>query len=249
MGDSTAPATNVPVKKKRQLDTSTVIAVVAVAIAIAALVISILQVDVARSQNTAAQQQQLESLTTLIAQQFPSAGQTETLAIAADLQVEGQAGAVLINDLNHNGVASIEYVQVARALNDSGNSAEARTYYENAINAPPDDAETQATALRYLGELYYDLDQPAIAHRYMMQAVKVFNGHPVEPQWYKASSIAQGYLLDAENQIPIKGGCRVATSDIAAAENAIGSYTETSLDQNLMDQDEVEYKSDCKDKA
>ena len=63
-GDSTAPATSVPVTKKRQLDTSTVIAVVAVATAIAALVISILQVNVARSQNTAAQQQQLETTAT-----------------------------------------------------------------------------------------------------------------------------------------------------------------------------------------
>jgi tetratricopeptide (TPR) repeat protein len=174
-----------------------------------------------------------------------SAGLVVATAITAKLEVEGQAGAVLINDLNGDGVASGEYVQVARALSDSAHSAEALTYYKDALNAPPYDAETRATALRYLGVIYYNLDQPVTGHQYLMQAVKVFNGHPVEPRFYTVNSIAQAYLLDASHQVYIKGGCRIAARDKETAQNVIGSYAAAATVQHLTGELEDAYKSKC----
>ena len=190
--------------------------------AVVAAVISGLQVNVAKKQDTAAKQQQLLSLTINIAQQFE---QPRTSAITAKLEAEGEAGALLITDLNGNGVASIEYIQVARALNDDGHGIYAAINFKRAVNALPGDPETHSTALRYLAYFYYNLDQPVTAHRYAMQAVKALNRSSQEPRFYRANSIAQSYLLDAANQIYVRGGCPIAGRDMMAAQKAIGSST------------------------
>jgi tetratricopeptide (TPR) repeat protein len=238
MGDSTIQPTNHPANqptdhpaKNKKLNAATLIALASAATAIAAVGISLQQADIADRQNTAAEQQQLVNLTTHVAEQF---AQEQTAAITANLEVEGQEGAVLIDDLHGKGVASVEYIQVARALENVGHGTDAIKYYKAAVNALPHDAETRASALRYLATIYYNLGQPVIAHRYAMRAVTTFNGHQVEPAWYEHNSIAQAYLLDASYQIDIKGGCPMAARDKAAAQNVIGSYGKTALVQSLM---------------
>jgi hypothetical protein len=248
-GGSTIQPTNQPTKrptnhpaKKWHLNAATLIALASAATAIIAAVISARQVNLASKQNTAAEQQQLVILTTHIAEQFE---QKRTPAITANLEVEGQAGAELINDLGGEGVASIEYIQVARALEDVWHGTDAIKYYKAAVNALPHDAETRASALRYLALIYYGLDQPVIAHQYAMQAVKTFKGHQMEPRWYEVNTIAQAFLVDASSQIGIKGGCAIAARDMAAIENVTRSEGKTSLVQRLTRKTKHEYKSRC----
>lgn len=249
MGDSTTQPTDHPAKKatdhpakKKKRNPATWIALASAATAIAASVISWHQVNIASRQNTAAEQQQLVDLTTNIAQQFE---QKETAAIVADLEVEGQAGAELINDLHGQGVASIEYIQVARALQEVWHGTDAIKYYKAAVNALPHDAETRSSPLRYLAIIYYSLGQNVIAHRYAMRAATTFNGHQEEPAWYEHNTIAQAYLVDALNQVDIKGGCPMATRDKAAIQNVLGSYAKTVLVESLLADLKDAYKSKC----
>jgi hypothetical protein len=116
---------------KKKQHTATWIALASAATAIVAAVISGLQVNLAGKQNAEAEQQQLVSLTSLIGRQFAQqstpAKNARNSAIGqfaaanaseekyALLTVEGQAGAVLVHDLNGAGVAAVEYIQVGRA--------------------------------------------------------------------------------------------------------------------------------------
>ena len=116
------------------------------------------------------EQDQLVTLTSSIAGQLASQGTTTSKAkgsfalsdaLVAKLTVEGQAGTVIIADLNNSGVAAYEYIEVGQALAYGGDKADAITYYSSALSAPPRNAVTRATALRYRGLLYYDLRKPA----------------------------------------------------------------------------------------
>jgi Flp pilus assembly protein TadD len=107
------------------------------------------------------------------------------------LTVEGQAGAVLIRDLNGAGVAAVEYVQVGRALGASGDLADAIAFTRHALTAPPNDALTHAEALRLLGSAYYTAGQITIAYRYEMQATHFPSlGHTLENPSYIHGMIA-----------------------------------------------------------
>jgi len=133
--------------------------------AIVAAGVSAFQVSIAKQQNAVAEQEQLVSLTASIAQQLAqqqttvtqaagnltgaartAAESNATLGLVATLTVEGQAAAVLISSLHGDGVAGIEYVQVARALASSGDTGQAITFYKDAVDAPPHDAVTRANA-------------------------------------------------------------------------------------------------------
>ncbi|HTP16943.1 MAG TPA: hypothetical protein VMK13_14055, partial [Streptosporangiaceae bacterium] len=120
------PATETrPNKKKRHIPTW--IALASAVAAIIAAFISGLQVNVARQQNVAAEQQRLLTLTVDIAQQFAQwqktldqAGGTLTgpaemtalsaasVAIYTRVTADGEAAAVLITNLGRNRVAGIE---------------------------------------------------------------------------------------------------------------------------------------------
>jgi tetratricopeptide (TPR) repeat protein len=247
-------------KKKKKRHVATWIALASAATALVAAAISGLQVNLAGKQNTVAEQQQLVNLTSLIGQQFAQQGTSTTgtlkglagtqaaanatQAEVAQLTVEGQAAAVLIRGLNGDGVAGIEYVDVARALYFSGDTTDAITYYSDAQNAPPYDATTHALALRYLGGVYYQLGQKAVAHRDYMRATKVFSRHSLQTRNYIANAIAQAYLADAGYQILIKG-CHIAAADMVAAHRAMGSYTEGAVDLSLQAVDTKAYPLQC----
>jgi tetratricopeptide (TPR) repeat protein len=227
--------------KKKDKHTSTWVAVVSALAAIAALVISGWQVHLASKQNTVAEQEQLLKLTTDIAEQLAQEQTTTNQVTAANgtalsdklvsnLMVEGQAGTVLIDDLKDSGVAAFEYIEVARALFYGGNAARAITYYQAALEAPPRNAVTRASALRYLGILYYQVDQPRIGHQTLMRAAKVFSEERlVANRSYIVNSIAQAYVVDAYHQLAPYKGCSTARDDMRAARKAMGSYAPSSL--------------------
>lgn len=242
--------TSHPRKKKKKRHVSTWIALASAATAIVAAAISGYQVHIADKQNTQAEQTQLVTLTALIAQQFATANSARTplsaWQVAAGVErvsVYGQEGSVLIHDLKGIGVASMEYIEVGRALDDSGATAEAIPYYKDALTAPPYVPYSRATAMRYLGAIYYGLGSNVIAHQYMMQATKVYRGHPLAYKSTVANVIAQGYAEDAYWQGYLN--CRIAAADMEAARRAIAPYSTATIIQSWLNSDEAVYKSKC----
>ena len=239
------PPENHAPHKKRKWHIATWLALASAVTAVVAAGIAAEQVNVAGTQDTAAEQEQLVTLTTTIAQQLAqeqasgnqsaaSQGLTTLLGplqiqaesnaspvAVAELIADGQAAAVLINSLHGTGVAGIEYVEVANALGAGGDMAQAITFYDDAVNAPPGDVVTRANALRNEAAIYYSLGQNATAHQDMMDAAEaLITGHVVFAQSLIERSIAQAYLADTYYQISIKG-CRVAIADVQAAAQAL----------------------------
>jgi tetratricopeptide (TPR) repeat protein len=256
---------NHPAKKKKR-HVATWIALASAGAAIVAAGVSAFQVSVASQQNAVAEQEQLVSLTASIAQQLAqqqttvtqaagnltgaaraAAESNATLGLVATLTVEGQAAAVLINSLHGDGVAGIEYVQVARALASSGDTGQAITFYKDAVDAPPHDVVTRANALRNEAALYYGLGQNVIAHQDMIRAATIYRGHVELTKSLIDNSIAQAYLGDAEFQLLIKG-CHIAAADLAAALHAVaplGPGGSSTTVQALQAAATVSYQSKC----
>ena len=172
---ATNPATETPPNKKKR-HISTWIALASAVAAIIAATISGLQVNVARQQNVAAEQQQLLTLTVDIAQQFAqwqktlnqaggtltgpaemTALSTASVAIYAQVTADGEAAAALIANLGRNRVAGIEYIEVANALANGEDAAQAIVYYQDAATAPPHTPAMVASALRSEAGLCYSL--------------------------------------------------------------------------------------------
>ena len=244
-------------QKKKKWHVATWIALASAATAIVAALISANQVNVAAAQNIVAEQEQLVTLTTTIAQQLAQGqasgnqsaaseglatllgplqvqGESNASQVAiAELAADGQAAAVLINSLHGSGVAGIEYVEVANALVAGGDMAQAITFYDDAVNAPPGDVVTRANALRNEAGVYYSLGRNVIAHQDMMAAARLFTGQVVLTQSLRERSIAQAYLADSYYQILIKG-CQVAIADVQGAEDAIAELSPSSPDDSTL---------------
>jgi hypothetical protein len=227
------------------------------ATAIVAAVLSANQINVAAAQNIVAEQEQLVTLTTTIAQQLAQGqasrnqsaasqglatllgplqvqGESNASQVAiAELTADGQAAAVLINSLHGNGVAGIEYVEVANALVAGGDMGQAITFYNDAVNAPPGDVVTRANALRNEASIYYSLGRNVIAHQDMMAAARLFTGHLALAHSLIERSIAQAYLADSYYQILIKG-CQVASADVQAAEHVVAGLGPSSSDDATL---------------
>lgn len=274
MGDSTIQPTNDPAGKKKwraawawlvsalkNWTAATWVALVSALVATAALGLAAWQGHIHTREHIEAEQQQLVTLTTQIAEQFAQktaatnkqistptgkvAQSNKVAEIVAKLTVEGQAGAVLIDELKGEKVAGMEYIEVAEALEEGGDYARALTYANTAFNAAPDDAETRATALRALAKIHYFLGRNATAHQDLMRAVKVYPKDVVEPRSYMANSIAQAYLTDAYYQVLYVRDCQSAKDDKSAAQNSIRDYGMNAVVSNLKDQIDGLYKSNC----
>jgi hypothetical protein len=266
-GDPASKPPEDPDKKNRRIERWLALASgVAAVAAVAAASVSVFQVGVTRQQNTVAEQDQLVALTATIAQTITQqqaninhadgslTGVARAQAVAnlqtatvAQLEVDGEAAAVLISELHGAGVAGIEYVQVAEALDISGHMGQAITFYSDAVSAPPHDAVTRADALRNQGGLYYSLGQDGAGHRDYVEAASVFEGHVQMTQFLRDNSMAQAYLNDADNQLGING-CHVAASDTQAALRALaplGPGGMNSPNQALMARVTATYKSKC----
>jgi tetratricopeptide (TPR) repeat protein len=242
-------------KKKKKLRAE-LISAASLVVAIGAAAVAGWQLSYSNAERIATEQNQLVTLTSNIAGQLASQGTTTSKAkgsfalsdaLVAKLTVEGQAGTVIIADLNNSGVAAYEYIEVGQALAYGGDKADAITYYSSALSAPPRNAVTRATALRYRGLLYYDLSKPAKAHQDMIQAARAFSGRPLEPPSYIANSIAQAYVVDAYHQLVPFKGCSTARDDMQKARKVLGTYQENSLVQAFMVSDSASWKwAKCK---
>lgn len=206
-------------KKKKKFNIATWIALASAAISIIAAIIAAEQVNVAKQQNIAAEQQQLFTLTTTIAHVFnqptPSTSNGQ-IGNTVELTADGEAAAALITQLHGNGVVDIEYEEVAAALDFAGETARAIAYYQAAASAPPYNREEQATAIREEGDLYYRLGRPIVGHDYFMRAVKRLREWPEVAQFVKDNNIAQTYLLDAQDELNFNR-CTIASADIKIA--------------------------------
>jgi hypothetical protein len=253
-------------KKRRKLHLATWIALASALSAIVAAGISAISVNVVKEQNIAAEQQQLVTITTFIAGQFSDLQTTENqaaanltgtaratavsnaeLGVAAELNADAQAAAVLINNLHGDGVAGIEYIEVARALYDGSDTSLALIYYNDAVNAPPHDVPTRANALRNEAAIYYSLSQNVIAHRDMIEAATIFATRHLElTRSYIDNSIAQAYLGDAGYQTQVS--CRTAVIDMRDAQKAIALLGTSGINvtvQALEDTDSASYDTKC----
>lgn len=246
MGETTVGPTNPAAEQKdKQKDrhASTWIAVASAVTAVVAAVLSGLQVNLASSEHADTERQQLVSLTTLIATQFAQLTDSNVTTVVAELTVEGQAGTELIRELNGDGVTGTEYSEIGRALEKSGYTAQGITYYKHAVDVSRHEAETHGEALRFLGLAYYTLPRPELAHQALMQAVKTFSGHLVEPPDYIANDIAQAYLLDAEGQLDYS--CRTAHTELKVAQHTMAHFGENPVVKYDMNVVPKEYKSKC----
>lgn len=246
-----------PAKKKRKkLHFATWIALASAAAAVIAAYVSASSVNVAKAQNIAAEQQQLVSITISIEQAFSGEQAAENQAalgltgtakstavsevdqnVVAETAAYAQAAAVLISNLHGNGVAGIEYVEVARALANYGDTALAISYYQDAVNASQFDVPTRADALRFEAGLYYSLGQRSTGHQDMIAAATIYNGHLELTQNLIDSSIAQAYLEDAGYQI-LADDCQIAATDMADAQRAVtplGGITGSNLGDQALD--------------
>ena len=220
----------------------------------------------AKAQNIAAEQQQLVTITVAIEQAFSGqqaaedqaagnkTGTARSAAVAeADLEIvaettaDAQAAAVLINNLHGEGVAGIEYITVARALANYGDTALAIAYFKDAVKVSPHDVATRVDALRFEAGLYYSLGQNAIGHRDMLAAARAYDGHPALSKALIYNSIAQAYLGDAGYQI-LANGCQTAAIDMANAERAVAQFGTNGANltvQTLENEDKAAYRSKC----
>ena len=265
-------ATDRPAKKKWHA--ATWIALASAATAIIAAGISFNQVNVAGEQNTVTEQTQLVALTTTITSQLAQAqassnqsgnqsgnqsaasnltqvtGEANAVqGVVAELSAEGQAAAVLIKSLHGNGVAGIEYVQAARALQTGGEEAQAITFYKDAIAVSRADVGTRGDAWRFMASLYYSLGQNVTGHRDMMTAARIFMGHVELTDSLIEESIAQAYLGDAYYQL-LNDSCHVAITDLEAALRAVNAsgLKSSSADPTLFalaDQDTAAAHTKC----
>ena len=247
MGETTVRPTKPAAEQKDEQKgrhASTLIAVASAVTAVVAAVFSGLQVNLASSEHADTERQQLVSLTTLIATQFAQLTDSNVDTVVAELTVEGQAGTELIRELHGGGVTGTEYTQIGRALERSGYTAEAITYYKHAVDVSRHEAETHAEALRYLAAAYYSLPRPDLGHQAYMQAAKVYSGrHAVEQPEIAANSIAQAYALDAGEQLDYS--CRTAQTELKVAQNTIAPADENPIVASDINVVPKEYKSKC----
>jgi predicted nucleic acid-binding protein len=158
------------------------------------------------------------------------AATTENTAILA---VEAEASKPLIADLKGSHiVTAYEYIQVAQALEISGDRAGAFLMYKQAIASSYSNAVERSTALRYLGAFYYKLAMPTLGHQYLMRAAEAFKSALLADPYYKANSIAQAYLMDAYYQLTIPKGCSTAQHDMRSARRVRGLYAPTAAVQS-----------------
>jgi hypothetical protein len=250
---------HLPVKKKtkwwkqpKDWTASTWVALIALGASVAAVVIS---VHYNSAQKNLAEEGELVKLTTTIAgqlaqqQEHSRSGKEGFLAHNARLSatdsklgVEAREGVVLISDLENkkDKVSAIEYIEVAQALAKTGDNSTAINYYKKASGAPPHTPVTRATALRYLGELYYYLYYPEDGRKYLLQAADIFREPLLATPLYVARSITLAYVIDAYFQL-FWTRCDNAREDMAFAEGAMVYYTEDAVKRRYETTDTIQW--------
>jgi hypothetical protein len=238
------------------------VALIAALAATASAIYAYSQVQVVRQQNITAEQEQLLSLVIAIEQE-PAHQSQATLNLTGnqltntsvqyqnEVVADGEAGAQLIRSLNGQGVSSIEFTQIALALEDSADNSLALTYFARASSIAGD-PDSLASALRDEAILRYQLggyENKLKAHQEMLRSVQAYStGDITKTEFEQNASLS--YLQDAEYQMPAKG-CDIARTDLnnAAAEIRLaGPRLATSTREryiNLLTTDLDELKTYC----
>jgi hypothetical protein len=214
-------------------DPTVVVAVFALIVSAVTGVYAYSQVKVAREQATASEQQQLVSLVISIAQLNEASGSvTSPLSVSignrSEELVDGQAAAILINDLPPADVSTTEYVQVGKALADGGDFRTAISYFSK-VRFSPQDPDSFANAMRNDAIVWYEiadnkflpprarLADENTAGRDMTRAAGAYTGLPFVELSDEVESIAFTYLDDASWQVLITGHCQTAETDVIHA--------------------------------
>jgi hypothetical protein len=215
-------------------DPPVVVAVFALLVSFFTGVYAYSQVKVAREQATASEQQQLVSLVISIAQLNEASGSvTSPLSVSignrSEELVDGQAAAILINDLPPADVSTTEYVQVGKALADGGDFRTAISYFGK-VRFSPQDPDSFANAMRNDAIVWYEiadnkflLPRPRLAdentaERDMVRAAGAYTSRRSLVELSdEVESIAFTYLVDASWQVLITGHCQTAEGDVIHA--------------------------------
>jgi hypothetical protein len=182
------------------------------------------QKAVAQQQEVAAQQQELLTLVVDIEQESAAAQRATaplkgTLLLNTQVQFQdeltsyAEAAQLIIGNVARGDVTSFEYVQVGKALSDTGNDAQALRYFQRALTAKSATPETRAAALRNEAYLRAQLGQIGLTHQEDMQAVRVFTGNPDETRSAEANNLALTYNDDAADELAARI-CQLAHADL-----------------------------------
>jgi tetratricopeptide (TPR) repeat protein len=212
---------------------STLIALGALIIALVSAGTSIIQVNTAKQQNIADEQQELVTLVTDIAndpatvaeqsltlQNNPTAvSQAANGAEYAEL-ADSEEAANLISLLNGNGVTATDYYETALGLQPSDSYAQALKFLNTAVGLPSD-PRTHASILRYEAEIYYNLGAVSKAERSDALAEQAFNNAPDVTKANQENNVADTEFFDAWYQAAIS--CSTALAEMSAAEEIFTS--------------------------
>jgi len=178
----------------------------------------------ADAQKVVAQQQELLTLVVDIEQE-PAAAARATAPLrgtrllntqvqfADELTSYAEAAQLIIANLPRDQVTSFEYVQVGKALADSGNDGQALRYFQRALAATSATPATRAAALRNEAYLRAQLGQIGRTHQEDMQAVRVFQGSRDETPSAEANNLALTYNDDAADELAARN-CQLAHADL-----------------------------------
>jgi hypothetical protein len=207
-----------------------IIAILTTVISVIAATAAIFQVNEARDQNAAAEQEELLTVVSNLAQ-VPSMLSQESVTFKsnpAELQnaqsgtdetqlADSEEAVNLISLLHGNGVTADEYYEVAMGLQNNGGDAQALGLLGIAASraASP---RIHADIWRDDAQIYYSLSQASEAGRYIMLAYRAFNGPDIS-RGSKINNEIYTKLFDAVYQASIN--CPTAREEVSFAEGLI----------------------------
>jgi tetratricopeptide (TPR) repeat protein len=217
----------------------------------------------ADAQKVVAQQQELLALVVDIEQE-PAAEERATAPLhgtplvntqvqfADELISYAEAAQLIIGNLARGDVTSFEYVQVGKALADSGNNAVALRYFQRALAATSATPATRAAALRNEAHVRDQLGEIGRTHQEDMQAVRVFStGFPDETASAKANNLALTYSDDADDELAARN-CQLAHDDLHDVRLLFGRHRlaprrdETEQTSSMIMLDQAGYQKRCR---
>jgi len=217
----------------------------------------------ADAQKVVAQQQELLTLVVDIEQE-PAAEERATAPLTGTLLLNTQVqfadeltsyaeAAQLITNLakdTGDEVTSFEYVQVGKALADSGNDGQALRYFQRALAATSATPATRAAALRNEAYVRDQLGQIGRTHQEDMQAIRVFTGFPDETASAEANNLALTYNDDAADEVAARN-CQLAHADLHDVRRLFGRgrlaphRAETRSNSTMTVSDQANYQKRC----
>jgi hypothetical protein len=220
------------------------------------------QIVAADAQKAVAQEQELLTLVVDIEQEPANAERATAplsgtqllntqVQFADELTSYAEAAQLIIADLaRDDDVTSFEYVQVGKALADSGNDSLALRYFQRALAATSVTPATRAAALRNEAYVRAQLGQIGRTHQEDMQAIRVFRGSPDETASAEANNLALTYNDDAADELAARN-CQLAHADLHDVRLLFGRgrlaphRDETKSNSAMTTSDQAYYQKRC----